>query len=86
MIRGFQPWPTAYCFYKGKMVKFYKAEVVNLTGNPGEVIDINKNNFTIACGENTALRILELQLEGKNRIDTKSFLLGNPIKTGEMFD
>lgn len=86
MIRGFQPWPTAYCYFKGKMVKFFKAEVVSGKGEPGKVINVDKTSFTIACGEETGLKILELQLEGKNRVDTKSFLAGNPINIGEMFE
>ncbi|MGC8925222.1 MAG: methionyl-tRNA formyltransferase [Calditerrivibrio sp.] len=86
MIRGFQPWPTAYCFYKGKMVKFFKAEVVRSEGKPGEVVEVDKSTFKLACGDNSGLRILELQMEGKNRVDTKSFLSGNTINVGDMFE
>ncbi|MCX8084275.1 MAG: methionyl-tRNA formyltransferase [Calditerrivibrio sp.] len=85
MIRGFQPWPTAYAFYKGKMVKFFKGEVIDIKGDPGKVLEVTKNDFTIGCG-NRALKVLELQLEGKNRMNTKSFLAGNNIDIGDLFE
>jgi len=74
MIRGFIPWPTAYTFFNGKMVKFFKAEVVEKEGRPGEIIEVTKDSFTIACGKN-ALKIYELQFEGKNKMDAKASLL-----------
>ena len=50
-------------------------------GNPGDVISVDKKSFTIACGEG-ALKILSLQPEGKKKMDTASFLLGNKIENG----
>jgi len=84
MIRGFIPWPTAYTFFNGKMVKFFKAEVVEKEGRPGEIIEVTKDSFTIACGKN-ALKIYELQFEGKNKMDAKSFLTGFKLRPGDMF-
>lgn len=84
MIRGFIPWPTAYTFLNGKMVKFFKAEVVEKECRPGEIIEVTKDSFTIGCGKN-ALKIYELQFEGKNKMDSKSFLAGFKLKTGDIF-
>ncbi|MCA1933427.1 MAG: methionyl-tRNA formyltransferase [Calditerrivibrio sp.] len=85
MIRGFTPWPTAYSHFKGKMVKFFSASVSDKKGEAGTIIEVNKDSFTVACGEG-ALRILELQFEGKNRMDTKSFLSGFKVNIGEIFE
>lgn len=84
LIRGLNPWPSAYTFLQGKSLKVYDADVVTDTfqGEPGEVVQVDKNAFTVKCGEG-ALKILNVQLEGKKRMDTKSFLAGFKVTVGE---
>lgn len=86
MIRAFTPWPASYTLLDNKKVKIFKSDVVeiNHSSNPGTVIDIDKESFTIACGKN-ALKIFELQIEGKKRMDTKSFLAGFKLEKGKLF-
>jgi len=84
LIRGLNPWPSAYTFINGKQLKLWKAKVVDKTGQNGQIIDINKNVFTVACGSK-ALEILELQLEGKKRMTTGDFLRGNTLEIGMRF-
>ena len=55
--------------------------LVKNTEQPGTIVCISKDFFDVVCGKGI-LRVYELQLEGKKRMDTKSFLLGNPWKTG----
>ena len=81
LIRGLNPWPSAYTKANGKNLKIWDADVVNGEGKPGEIIEVTKDFFTVATGDR-ALKINELQLEGKKRMDTKSFLLGNQWKKG----
>jgi len=85
LVRGLNPWPSAYTFYQGKTMKIWRSDVVEMsaedTEQPGTIIRISKDFFDVACGKGI-LRIYELQLEGKKRMDTKSFLLGNPWKAG----
>ena len=81
LIRGLNPWPSAFTFVNGKQLKLWKATVVDKTGEAGTVIDVNKNVFTVACG-NKALEINELQLEGKKRMGTGDFLRGYQIEAG----
>lgn len=97
LIRGLNPWPCAYTTIDGKNVKLYKAEVINLdaqmrqmlqekseqtlTFTPGEIVEVAKKYFVIACGEG-ALRVRNLQPEGKKAMDTSAYLNGNPLKTG----
>lgn len=86
LIRGLNPWPSAYTAIQGKTLKIYIAEVVAeeecTTGAaPGTVIAVDKKSFTVRCG-NGALRIYNLQLEGKKRMDTFAFLLGYKVENG----
>ena len=79
LIRGLYSWPIAQTTFKGKKLKIYKSALSELCGNVGEVVCLEP--LTIACGDK-AVEILELQLEGKKRMDYKSFLLGHHIECG----
>lgn len=91
LIRGFNPWPSAFSHIENKTLKIFKAEIIKenrvqdlLNGTkdiPGMVIAVDKKSFTVRCAEG-ALRILNLQLEGKKRMDTSAFLLGYHIEIG----
>ncbi|MCI9387218.1 MAG: methionyl-tRNA formyltransferase [Lachnospiraceae bacterium] len=87
LVRGLNSWPSAYTSYQGKIVKIWDSDVVWLDAGgmdadkPGTIVSVAKDSFDVACG-NGILRINELQLEGKKRMDTKSFLLGNQWKAG----
>lgn len=92
LIRGLNPWPSAFTRLGDKTLKVYEANVLTneeanaLNGDvtaPGTIIAVDKKSFTVRCG-NGALRILNLQLEGKKRMDTSAFLLGYKIEVGEM--
>lgn len=84
-IRGLNSWPSAYTKLHGKTLKIWRAEVVNEdTGEaPGTVVDVDKDSFTVQTGK-YCLRILEVQSEGKKRMDAGSFLRGVTIKKGDM--
>ena len=89
-VRGLNSWPSAYCYLQGKMLKIWKAEVLSDAGNdpeaaPGTIVSVDKRSFTVACGKG-ALRILELQIEGKPRMQTDAFLRGNSITPGMMLE
>lgn len=85
LVRGLNPWPSAYTCCQGKTVKIWRSDAVETaagdTQQPGTIVSVGKDFFDVACGAGN-LRIYELQLEGKKRMDTKSFLLGNPWKAG----
>lgn len=85
LVRGLNPWPSAYTSCQGKTVKIWRSDVVEATAErteqPGTIVSVEKDFFDVACGTGN-LRVYELQLEGKKRMDTKSFLLGNPWKAG----
>lgn len=83
LIRGLNPWPCAYTKIAGKGVKLFKATVcsVDQGAKPGEIVEVTKKTFTIACGKD-GLVIKNLQPEGKKAMDTVSYLNGNKITVG----
>ena len=86
-IRGMTPWPSAFTFYRGKQLKVWLAEPTiaeNTFGRiPGEILQVSKDCVTVAAGKG-ALRIYELQLEGKKRMTARDFLLGVKMQPGEI--
>ncbi len=86
LVRGFNPWPSAYTFYKGKQMKIWDVDVLaeNTNAAPGEVIEVTKSEIKVACGQGV-IAIKELQLEGKKRMNTHDFLLGVKVQPGERF-
>ena len=83
-LRAFTPWPGAFTFLNGKLLKIWKAKVVEKSGRAGEILSADKNGIVVACGK-SALRILELQREGGRRLSAQEFLAGNPLKVGGKF-
>lgn len=84
LIRGLNPWPSAYTYLDGKTLKLWQAGVeteVNKEAVPGEIVEIRKDSLVVATGEGS-LVIRELQLEGKKRMSADAFLRGYPIAIG----
>ncbi len=82
-IRAFDPWPALYSYLDGKQIKFFRADVLNdqEKHEPGVISAIDKNSFTVDCGEGR-LRILEVQLQGKKRMNAGDFLRGTRVTKG----
>ncbi len=87
LIRGMNPWPSAYTYYKGKQLKIWRAQQVENTEKvqPGEVVAVTKDYIDVAAGSG-CIRIWELQLEGKKRMSTHDFLLGVKLQPGEVLE
>ncbi|MGN1180571.1 MAG: methionyl-tRNA formyltransferase [Suilimivivens sp.] len=86
LIRGLNPWPSAYTMYKGKTLKIWEADVVSAKTKeePGTVLSVGKEYFDVATKEG-ALRVKSLQLEGKKKMSVRDFLLGYEIVCGMKF-
>lgn len=86
-IRGMTPWPSAFTSYRGKQLKIWLAEPAaaeDAHGRmPGEILETGRDYVTVAAGKG-ALRIYELQLEGKKRMTAHDFLLGVKMQPGEI--
>lgn len=81
-VRGLQTWPCADTVINGKKVKIHKTLLSELKGNsPGKIMN-NKGVLTVTCGDGKCLDIVEIQPDGKKRMDIKSFLAGNTIEIG----
>ncbi|MCK1283186.1 methionyl-tRNA formyltransferase [Bradyrhizobium sp. 44] len=80
-IHGLSPFPGAWAELENARVKILRCELAKGAGAPGEVLD---DHLTIACGEG-AIRLIELQREGKARMQAADFLRGVPLKTGAKF-
>jgi methionyl-tRNA formyltransferase len=85
--RGFYPWPGAFTALASRRIKVHVtrvAETQGKLGEPGVVLGADSHGILVACGSG-AVRLLELQLEGKRRMDAAAFLAGNPLKPGATF-
>jgi len=92
LIRGCLGWPGALTYYKGKLLKIYKAKVSSrvlgflssqVRRLPGEIINVSKEGIVVATGEDS-LVIEELQMEGKRRMKAEEFIAGHKICIGEV--
>jgi methionyl-tRNA formyltransferase len=82
-IRGFQPWPGCYTHFRGRLLHVWRARVSGaVSGEPGS-LHPSKTGITVACGEGTALELVEIQLEGGRRMDAAAFRNGRRVKENE---
>lgn len=81
-VRGMMVWPGAYTFLHGEPLKILRAKPGNGTGRPGSVLRASRNILEIACLSGSLI-IEELQLAGKKRLDTASFLAGYRVDEDE---
>lgn len=115
LIRGLNPWPSAYTHVSGKMLKLWEAEVEHAHDGSDAVIPegmVLQSEIDAVCSADRTpadpehcgmileasgdvlrvqtgdgiLRILSLQLEGKKRMDTASFLRGFSLEAGTRFE
>lgn len=86
-VRGFQPFPTAFTYHGETRVTIWRAKSDDMVVDrpTGQITDAKGDNLIVACGRGTALRILEIQPEGKRRMATRDFLNGCSIKVGDRF-
>ena len=86
LVRGLNPWPSAYTFLNGKTLKVWKSRVGEEKGSalPGTVVKTDKNGIHVACCDKTLI-LEEIQIEGKKRMDADAFLRGYPVETGTKF-
>ena len=84
-IQAFSPFPAAFAEHNGTTVKIWEARLrEDITGQPGEVVEVNKEGITIACAQGGICATV-LQRSGKPKMPAQSFLQGYPITKGEFF-
>jgi methionyl-tRNA formyltransferase len=79
-VRGFQPFPTAFTYFRGSKLTIWLASATDLTANndrrPGEIMRAEADDLHICCGEGTVLQVVEAQLEGKRRMGVRDLING----------
>lgn len=85
LIRGLNPWPSAYTKLDGKTFKIWKASVIeeNTSEQPGHICKITKDSLAVQTGEGV-LSLVEVQLEGKKRMEVDAFLRGYQVEAGTL--
>ena len=81
LVRGMTPWPGAFSFVDGHMVKIYQVRTAAGEGVPGTVIHAGREGLEVACAGGSII-VEELQLEGKKRLPARDFLAGYKIAPG----
>lgn len=87
LVRGLNSWPSAYTRWNGKVMKIWKAKAENTQPDsspavrPGTVTEVGKDHFTVSTGDG-ALRVYEVQIPGKKRMETGAFLRGYAMEPG----
>lgn len=75
LVRGLNPWPKAFTMLDGKVLKIHKTNVLqNVIGKPGEIKSLDP--FIVCCGDDNAIKILELQFDSRKRMRSEEFFRG----------
>lgn len=84
-VRGMNPWPGAYTFFKEKRLKIWGSRVAQEEGSfkPGKVLKINEEGIKIGTGKGILLAT-ELQLSGSRKMSAVDFLKGNKLEAGDL--
>lgn len=87
LIRGLDPWPTAFCEVDGKKLQLYKPEVVHMDSHqpPGTLLRADREGLLVSTSEGCLL-IKEIKPEGKKRMTVESFLNGHQLQAGSNFN
>lgn len=82
LVRGVNPWPSAYTTYNGITMKIWKTEVLNEVSEktPGTILNVDKDGIKISTKDNTIL-VKEIQMPGKKRVEVSEYIKGNSIDT-----
>jgi methionyl-tRNA formyltransferase len=87
-IRGLQPWPLAAATLRGRRVRFHRSQIVSDildAGSPGVISAIEPGGIVVATNPG-AVRILELQAEGRQPLPARVFVQGARVSVGARFD
>ena len=82
LIRGFYSWPAAYFYINNKRIKVLSSAVSNGKEAKSGTVICSDKKLIIACADNTAIELLEVQAEGSKRMSAADYLKGHPITEG----
>jgi len=81
LVRGCDPWPSAYTLLDGQPLKLFQPKVVSGRGPAGEVLGADRDGLLVGCGEDV-VAFGALQLPGRKRMAAAALLAGKPIPVG----
>jgi len=83
LIRGLDPWPTAFCAVNGRKLQLYKPEVVFFSNNhpPGTLLRADREGLLVSTSKGCLL-IKEVKPEGKKRMSVEAYLNGHQLEAG----
>jgi methionyl-tRNA formyltransferase len=88
-VRGFQPWPNAYTSFNSKGLTIWRAQPRACfefeDAASGEVVVAHGDDLVVKCGDQSALRLIEVQPEARKRIGVRDFINGLHLKVGDRF-
>ncbi|MCC6451364.1 MAG: methionyl-tRNA formyltransferase [Acidobacteria bacterium] len=86
-VRGFQPFPGSFTSFRGEKLTIWAAGSSSNVSKfePGDILEVERDAIIVGCGDATALRITELQQQGRKRLSARDFLNGVKIEEGERF-
>ena len=82
-LRGFQPWPGAFTTFRGKKLGVVEGKPHRSAGVPPGTLRLVGERLLVGCGHNTALELITVQPEGKQKMRVRDFLNGYQPKTDE---
>jgi methionyl-tRNA formyltransferase len=88
MIRGLSPWPTAYTYFQGKVVKLLHTRVEAFSADaaempPGTVVALDASTGPLISTGNGTLRILKIQPANKRPMRCSDFCRGYRLQVGD---
>lgn len=88
LVRGTNPWPGAYSFFKGERMRVWKTQVLdpdNVTSSlPGTILNITKDGFDVQTGKGM-IRVLEVQCDNAKRLTVNQYVCGHLVQVGDRF-
>lgn len=79
LVRGVNPWPSAYTELNGKKIKVHRVRILDKKGEPGSIIESDPKNGLIIGTKDRAVELVEIQPENKKKMLAKEYLRGNSI-------
>ncbi|MCX7711933.1 MAG: methionyl-tRNA formyltransferase [Clostridia bacterium] len=88
LVRGTDPWPGAFTFYKGERMRVWKTKVMDKQKQdkkPGTILKVNKEGILTACNQGL-IQILEIQFDSSKRMLVENYICGHAIDEGEVLE
>lgn len=86
LVRGTNPWPGAYTFYKGERMRVWKTELIygaDCLANPGTILAVSKDGISVSTGKGL-VRIVEIQFDSSRKMTVEGYICGHRIDEGEV--